>query len=83
MKTSLVLLTSLMVSTSAIAVSEEFTSRDLDNDGKLTVEEWIGNKKNATDPKWIKQRTKTHTRLDKDGDGFISEQEWADRNAKK
>ncbi len=79
MKKIIIIAAMLITSTAAVAADKEFTSRDINNDGKLSVQEWIGSKKNATDPKWIATRTKTHQRLDTNSDGQISADEWAAR----
>lgn len=83
MKKILMTLAVLATSSSALAVSQEFTSRDLNNDGKLSVQEWIGNNKNSKNPQFVATRTKTHNRIDQNGDGFISKEEWTQRKNNK
>jgi Ca2+-binding EF-hand superfamily protein len=79
MKKIIIIAAMFATSTAAVAADKEFTSRDKNNDGKLSVQEWIGFHKNATNPEWIARRTKTHQRLDKNSDGQISAAEWTAR----
>lgn len=79
MKKTIIIAAILATSTAAVAADKEFTSRDTNNDGMLSVQEWIGTNKDASKPEWIARRTKTHQRLDKNSDGQISAEEWAAR----
>ncbi|NQY37437.1 MAG: hypothetical protein HRT37_21245 [Alteromonadaceae bacterium] len=79
MKKIIIIAAMLATSIAAQAADKEFTSRDKNNDGMLSVKEWIGSHKTSTEPEWVARRTKTHERLDKNSDGQISAEEWAAR----
>jgi len=82
MKKTIMIAAILATSIAAQAADKEFTSRDNNNDGKLSVQEWIGNKKKDSNPEWIAKRTKTHQRIDTNSDGQITAEEWANRKKK-
>jgi Ca2+-binding EF-hand superfamily protein len=67
-----------------IVVSEAIEDVDKDNDGKISVEEYIGDMYRVTDddaeePEWVKHERETFkTFRDKDSDGFLNSEEVRD-----
>jgi calumenin len=67
-----------------IVVMETVEDIDKDNDGKISVDEYIGDMYKATDeheeePEWVKHERDTFkTWRDKDSDGFLSNDEVRD-----
>ena len=83
MKKTIIIATILATSIAAQAADKEFTSRDKNNDGMISVAEWVGTNKNSRIAEYVAKRTKTHQRIDSDADGQISEEEWTARKNKR
>lgn len=64
-----------------IVVSETMEDIDKDNDGKVSVDEYIGDMFRATEdgeeePEWVRNERETFTKFrDKDGDGYMNYEE--------
>jgi hypothetical protein len=56
-----------------------FDKKDKDGDGKISMEEWVGKKKDAAADK-LKA---IFTKKDKDGDGFLTKADMAPKGGKK